>query len=268
MPTQMQYYNSSPSMTGVLHPQTAACSREPMRAVDPFPKNTVPRIRPTTARTMSANLSGKRNKIGQMTFPQYNSLSDPHLFDFYTRKYGFQAACHSHSSVFLQMKGSKGKFNKQRLFKGSGSTKSGELSSFQFSRGSSHTFRLYGPEIGDIKNIVLEHDGLEKQQAWYVEEVSVTNTARDKTWSFPCQNWLSLFHNDCQLGRMLSPAGCKTLGGPGKNFPKTTGPFANTPSSKRSESGAKFAQIFRSDSKLFEFCGIWIPGAILYLEGE
>ncbi|XP_039606557.1 lipoxygenase homology domain-containing protein 1-like [Polypterus senegalus] len=218
---------------------------------------------------MSANLSGKRNKIGQMTFPQYNSLSDPHLFDFYTRKYGFQAACHSHSSrpksapihrslssrasslqarssvedkvlynvtvktgdrknastdakVFLQMKGSKGKFNKQRLFKGSGSTKSGELSSFQFSRGSSHTFRLYGPEIGDIKNIVLEHDGLEKQQAWYVEEVSVTNTARDKTWSFPCQNWLSLFHNDCQLGRMLSPAGCKTLGGPGKNFPKTT----------------------------------------------
>ncbi|GCB61309.1 hypothetical protein scyTo_0014316 [Scyliorhinus torazame] len=108
------------------------------------------------------------------------------------------------NSVSLQMKGSKGKINKKRLCKKLVSRISDMPVAFQFAKGSSHTFKVCGPEIGELQNIVLEHDGLEKGQAWYVEEVSIVNTARNKTWNIPCKSWLSLFHTDCQLSRTFS----------------------------------------------------------------
>ncbi|MEE6520247.1 hypothetical protein FKM82_018079, partial [Ascaphus truei] len=107
--------------------------------------------------------------------------------------------------VFIQMKGTKGKLNKTQLYKKSGSDALDRNSAFTFNKGSDNTFKLYGPEIGDIKNITLEHDGLEQQYAWYVEEVFVSNTNRDKTWHFPCRRWFSLYHADCQLSRTLTP---------------------------------------------------------------
>ena len=45
-------------------------------------------------------------------------------------------------------------------------------------------------------------------------------------------------------------------------------PFAKVSRAGRSDSGTKFARIFRSDSKLFEFWGVRIPGAILYFRTE
>ncbi|XP_033890281.3 lipoxygenase homology domain-containing protein 1-like [Acipenser ruthenus] len=325
MPSQIQYYNSSPSVSGILNPQTSQNAVGPIRARDPFPTNTVPRIRPATgfqfrdvsptrgkpvwndartktdtctgslrrfrvslnhrpvestlsrrapfaSRTVSASVSGNRFKNEHMdTFPQYSPLNDPHLFDYYARRFGLQVTprpplsakrpksapldrfqgsqasitrsgsvtggkvlykvtvktgdkknAGTDAKVYLRMKGLKGKFNKKRLFKSSGSDKYAETSTFQFSRGSCHTFKVYGPEIGDIKNIILEHDGLEKQQAWYVEELSVINTVRDKSWCFPCKSWLSLFHTDCQLSRTFTPAGKTDLALAGKTHPKST----------------------------------------------
>ncbi|XP_040192273.1 lipoxygenase homology domain-containing protein 1 [Rana temporaria] len=99
------------------------------------------------------------------------------------------------------MKGSKGKVNKTQLYK-----KSTPDSEFKFNKGSTHTFKVYGPEIGDIKSITLEHDGLEQQHAWYVNEITVTNTNRDKSWQFPCHRWFSLYNADCQLSRTLTPS--------------------------------------------------------------
>ncbi|XP_067839173.1 uncharacterized protein [Heptranchias perlo] len=302
MPTQIQYYNSSAAITGILQPQTSECAIRSMRPIDPYPINTVSRIRPATGfqfrnisppsgkpvwndprkkgepwtgslrkfrvilnhRPMESLVSrkapfaartldtGSRYKDGRMgDFPQYNPLNDPHLFDYYGKKFGLQlqprtpsrprsallprsgntrADCTrtrsvadgdilykvtvktgekkeagTDAKVFLQMKGSKGKMNKKRLYKKSGSKKSDMPTEFQFRKGSSHTFKVYGPEIGELQNIILEHDGLEKRQAWYVEEVSVTNTAWNKAWNIPCRRWLSLFHTDCQLSRTFSP---------------------------------------------------------------
>nr|XP_015194523.1 PREDICTED: lipoxygenase homology domain-containing protein 1 isoform X1 [Lepisosteus oculatus] len=239
-------------------------------SLNPRPKpSLLSRRAPFAERTMSAGFSGYDKKIGQMDFlPQYSSFSDPHLFNYYARKFGYELAPrpplsarrpksapvpnyrHGISSsgstkegkvlykvtvktadmkhagtdarVYIRMKGSKGKFNKKRLFKHSGSNKSSHTSSFQFAAGSCHTFNLFGPDIGDIKSIFLEHDGLQKDQAWFVEEVSVTNTVRDKSWSFPCQSWLSLFHMDCQLGRIFTPAGSRDLDLPPHPHPKRT----------------------------------------------
>ncbi|XP_075441794.1 lipoxygenase homology domain-containing protein 1 isoform X2 [Ascaphus truei] len=300
MPTQTQYYNSSPSVTGILQPQTAPSSFGSIRPRDVYPTATVPRIRPATgfqfrdvspprgkptwndarkseawtdslrknrvslnhrpvesllgkrapfaARTQSASSGGHRYRNGNVdTLPLYSSMNDPHLYDYYTRKFGLQVnprppsmkrtrsapssrpgprsgslsvgkvlykvlvktgnkkRSGTSARVFIQMKGTKGKLNKTQLYKKSGSDALDRNSAFTFNKGSDNTFKLYGPEIGDIKNITLEHDGLEQQYAWYVEEVFVSNTNRDKTWHFPCRRWFSLYHADCQLSRTLTP---------------------------------------------------------------
>ncbi|XP_073475133.1 lipoxygenase homology domain-containing protein 1 [Aquarana catesbeiana] len=296
MPTQMQYYNSSPSVTGILQPNNVSDSIAAARPRDVYPAATVPRIRPATgfqfrdaspprgkpvwndsrktgefnnslrrykstlnhrpvqsvlskkapfaARTMSAHPGGYRYKNGHMdTLPSYSPMNDPHLYDYYAKKFGLQTdsspstlkransapasraglrprsastnkvlykvtvktgekkRCGTSARVYIQMKGSKGKVNKTQLYK-----KSTPDSEFKFSKGSTHTFKVYGPEIGDIKSITLEHDGLEQQHAWYVNDITVTNTHRDKSWQFPCQRWFSLYHADCQLSRTLTPS--------------------------------------------------------------
>ncbi|KAM3939741.1 lipoxygenase homology domain-containing protein 1 [Leptodactylus fuscus] len=296
MPNQIQYYNSSPSVTGILQPQNAAGSYGAIRPRDVYSAATVPRIRPSTgfqfrdtslprgkpiwsdslkteawtnslrrykvnlnhrpmettlskrapfaARTMSANYGGYRYKNGHMdTLTTYSSMNDPHLYDYYAKKFGLQVKSRPSSAtralsapsnrsrpgssvlkkvlykvvvktgdkkksgtsarVYIQMKGTKGKLNKTQLYKKSGPDKDAE---FKFTKGSTQTFKVYGPDIGDIKNITLEHDGLEEQHAWYVDEVFVTNTNRDKTWHFPCRRWFSLYHTDCQTSRTLTPS--------------------------------------------------------------
>ncbi|XP_056399217.1 lipoxygenase homology domain-containing protein 1 isoform X2 [Hyla sarda] len=194
------------------------------------------------ARTMSADSGGYRYKNGHVdTLTTYSSMNDPHLYDYYARKFGLQVDTRPSSSrlalstqfarsrpgsmavkkvlykvvvktgnkkqggtnarVYIRMKGTKGKLNKTQLHKKLGD----KDSEFKFGKGSTHAFKVYGPEIGDIKNITLEHDGLEQQHAWYLDEVFVTNTNRDKTWHFPCRRWFSLYHADCQLSRTLTP---------------------------------------------------------------
>ncbi|XP_074850459.1 lipoxygenase homology domain-containing protein 1 isoform X1 [Carettochelys insculpta] len=315
MPTQMQYYNSSPSVTGILRPETVQCAYDSKRPRDPYPSHTAPRIQPSTgfqfrdvspprdkpiwndprnkseartaslqryrvtlnhrpvesvlsrkapfaARTSSAGLSGHRYGRGCVdVLLQYSSMNDPHLFDYYARKFGFQvstrylpttehvkrhhqtasqykkksvgtrssSSVHSKvlykvmvktgdksgsgtdARVFLKMKGSKGKLSKTRLYKKTESNIAQQTAVFKLSKGSVNTFKIHGPEIGDIRNITLEHDGLEKQQAWYVEEITVTNTSREKTWHFLCRQWLSLYHTDCQISRTFTPTGKGTL---------------------------------------------------------
>ncbi|XP_075071202.1 lipoxygenase homology domain-containing protein 1-like [Mixophyes fleayi] len=121
-------------------------------------------------------------------------------------KTGEKKRCGTNARVYIQMKGTKGKLNKTQLSK-----KSVPDSNFTFAKGSTHTFKVYGPEIGDITNITLQHDGLEQQHAWYVDDVFITNTNRDKSWHFPCRRWFSLYHTDCQLSRVLTPVSKNSL---------------------------------------------------------
>ncbi|XP_059845764.1 lipoxygenase homology domain-containing protein 1 [Hypanus sabinus] len=214
-----------------------------------FTESAVSRRAPYSARTSKP---GSRYRDGRSCkFPQYHSLNDPHLFNYYLRKFGFQEQprrlsnsrsvllpqssnsrrdlsrtgsqadgdvlykvtvqtgkkreAGTDAKVFLQMKGSKGKMNKKQLWKSSVSKQLDGTKAFQFHRGSSHTFKICGPDIGELQSIILEHNGLEKRHAWYVEDVSITSTIRKKTWRIPCRSWLSLFHNDCQLSRTFSP---------------------------------------------------------------
>ena len=52
----------------------------------------------------------------------------------------------------------------------------------------------------------LQHDGLERNQSWYLEEIRIANRKTQRVTVFPCQQWLSLYDGDCQVKRILKPA--------------------------------------------------------------
>ena len=72
---------------------------------------------------------------------------------------------------------------------------------FRFAKGSTHVFKVHGPDIGDIRSVVIEHNGHHKEDAWFLEEVEIVK--KKKTWLFVCNQWLSLFHGDGQASREL-----------------------------------------------------------------
>lgn len=53
--------------------------------------------------------------------------------------------------MFIKIKGLKGKLPKTRLTK-----KSKKGAYFRFAKGSTHLFKIYGPNIGDVKSIIVE----------------------------------------------------------------------------------------------------------------
>ncbi|XP_078332217.1 lipoxygenase homology domain-containing protein 1-like isoform X5 [Crassostrea virginica] len=109
------------------------------------------------------------------------------------------------AKVFLTVKGLRGKIPKTRLTKKAGSVRKNSKVAFRFSKGSTHLFKIRGPEIGDLKSIIVETDGIQKEQAWFLQEVEITNVKKKKSWSFVCNNWLSLHHGDQQTTRELYP---------------------------------------------------------------
>ena len=54
-------------------------------------------------------------------------------------------------------------------------------------------------------NFLLQNSGSKKEDAWFLNKIEITNTAKKKMWSFLCYQWLSLFHNDGHAERKLFP---------------------------------------------------------------
>jgi len=52
----------------------------------------------------------------------------------------------------------------------------------------------------------VQHDGVTEEEGWYLEQIKVNKVgsgAREKSYLFVCQNWLSLHEGDCQTRRQL-----------------------------------------------------------------
>ncbi|GFN84259.1 lipoxygenase homology domain-containing protein 1-like, partial [Plakobranchus ocellatus] len=64
--------------------------------------------------------------------------------------------CGTDAKVFIKLKGLRGKLPKTRLTKKAGSVKSGKKVAFRFAKGSTHVFKIWGPNIGDLKSMVIE----------------------------------------------------------------------------------------------------------------
>lgn len=56
-----------------------------------------------------------------------------------------------------------------------------------------------GSAITYLIFLIVENAGLKRTDSWFVESVSVADEKGGK-WLCPCNQWLSLFHSDCQVG--------------------------------------------------------------------
>ena len=56
----------------------------------------------------------------------------------------------------MKIKGTRGKIPKTRLTKKAGSVKSEKGVAFRFAKGATHVFKVWGPEVGDIKSLTVE----------------------------------------------------------------------------------------------------------------
>ena len=81
---------------------------------------------------------------------------------------------------------------------------------FTFAPGSLEKFRLRGPKLGDLTKLTVEHNGLKREEAWFLEHVTVTEMGEGggggggkRKWYFPCKQWLSLHHSDCQVSSLI-----------------------------------------------------------------
>ncbi|KAL4225448.1 Lipoxygenase y domain-containing protein 1 [Mactra antiquata] len=158
--------------------------------------------RPSSAPSSRSRVTGKKLKA--------DAGEGPILYKVFVTTADKKGAS-TDAKVFISLKGTKSKITRVRLTKKAGSVKSNKGVSFKFSKGTTHMFKVRGPELGHIKSLVMEHDGIKKEDGWYLQEVEIVNTKRKKSWLFMCNTWLSLHHSDGHTKREFFPhLGSKT----------------------------------------------------------
>ena len=65
--------------------------------------------------------------------------------------------------------------------------------------------------VGVLEKILIEHDGYEEANSWFLNSVSITPEESPDTFVFNCEKWLSLYRGDCQISRELLPVRGKKL---------------------------------------------------------
>ena len=66
--------------------------------------------------------------------------------------------------------------------------------------------------MGNLTKLTVEHNGLKQEDAWFLDHITVTEVrggrgegggggegGGQRKWHFPCKQWLSLHHSDCQV---------------------------------------------------------------------
>lgn len=152
----------------------------------------------------------------------YDPINDPHLRDFFERKFKMSSAkkrrfkekkpgpneiyyrvkvktgnvtnASTDANVYISLGGARGDINKKLLFNKYKSIKTENGYKFKFERNSDNVFKLIGIDIGQINHIIVEHDGIDVHSSWFLKEVLVTNTKTGRSWLFEYNDWLSLDH--------------------------------------------------------------------------
>ncbi|CAD5116407.1 DgyrCDS5298 [Dimorphilus gyrociliatus] len=101
------------------------------------------------------------------------------------------------AKVSITLRNSKYSMKKRNLVKNG-------LKNYGFVKNSKETFHFKGPNIGPLQYCIVEHDGEEVKDSWWLEYIEVTNLRSFQTFIFLCKNWLSLHHGDKKVKRILS----------------------------------------------------------------
>ncbi|CAF0982480.1 unnamed protein product [Didymodactylos carnosus] len=155
----------------------------------------------------------------------YNSLMDPHMQDYYAKKFGRKTKrlrtsreealyritiktadkkdAGTNAKVFLSIYGSKDKIcrkplTRETILRGAMLSASLnrpmiDLSTIEFKRGATDVVYIRCRDLGIIRYIILEHSGVLFEQSWLCECILITNVRTARSWYFFCGKWLSLF---------------------------------------------------------------------------
>ncbi|KAG2450199.1 hypothetical protein HYH02_000301 [Chlamydomonas schloesseri] len=84
------------------------------------------------------------------------------------------------ANVYIEMHGELGSVGQSRL----------ETAANNFERGQVDNFVVKGTNVGDVQKVVIWHDNSGMGADWHLQQVEVFNTATQKSYFFPCNDWL------------------------------------------------------------------------------
>ncbi|PNH12713.1 Lipoxygenase y domain-containing protein 1 [Tetrabaena socialis] len=84
------------------------------------------------------------------------------------------------ANVFIEMHGELGSVGQSRL----------DSAGNNFERGQVDNFVVRGSNVGDVQRVVIWHDDKFPGSDWHCQQVEVFNTATQKSYFFPCNDWL------------------------------------------------------------------------------
>ncbi|KAG2499991.1 hypothetical protein HYH03_002273 [Edaphochlamys debaryana] len=84
------------------------------------------------------------------------------------------------ANVFIEMHGDKGAMGETRL----------DNAANNFERGRADTFKIKGSDVGALQKVIIRHDNTGMGSDWHLEQVEVTNPNMQRTYFFPCNDWL------------------------------------------------------------------------------
>ncbi|KXZ56858.1 hypothetical protein GPECTOR_1g774 [Gonium pectorale] len=84
------------------------------------------------------------------------------------------------ANVTIEMHGELGSVGQSRL----------ETGANDFERGNVDNFVVKGTNIGDVQRVIIQHDNSGIGPDWHLQQVEVFNPATQKSYFFPCSDWL------------------------------------------------------------------------------
>jgi lipoxygenase homology domain-containing protein 1 len=168
----------------------------------------------------------------------YDSINDPHLRDFFERKFQLSSGiagktkklklkrkplpgecvyrikvktgnalnAGTDAKVFITIAGKRGTLPKKLLFnKYEAIRLEGGNYKFKFEKNSKNIFKIIAPDIGHLSHIIIEHDGKNVNSGWLLDSITITNMKTNRTWLFECNEWLSRHQGFCQTFVQLMP---------------------------------------------------------------
>nr|XP_006814608.1 PREDICTED: lipoxygenase homology domain-containing protein 1-like [Saccoglossus kowalevskii] len=103
------------------------------------------------------------------------------------------------SSAYMTLYGKRGDTGVRALYKSMHNED-------KFQRGQMDAFEIEAVHLGDIKHIIIGHDGVEPGQGWYVDHVVVKESEyAEQQWYFPCKRWFDVSRDDRKIERQIIP---------------------------------------------------------------
>ncbi|CAL8070988.1 unnamed protein product [Calicophoron daubneyi] len=106
------------------------------------------------------------------------------------------------ADIYITLKGEYGSAVRQRLRKYRQSA-SNVASAIRLEPGSTHTFEIMSPDLGEIRSVVVEHDSARREDGWLLESIQIIHPPTKRHYMFLCNHWLSLNKEDGLIVREL-----------------------------------------------------------------